>query len=311
MLFAQNTNMIRPDFLQTGDTISIVAPSGIIKNDASIYEAADLARSWGLTVVIGEHVFDKYHHYAATDKNRGADFQEAIDNPSIKAIWCARGGYGAVRIIDDLDFTEFKKNPKWVIGYSDITVFHNHIHTLGIETLHGMMPVNVEFPKEKTIESVKTLKQALFGELENYAVASSKFNVEGTAKGSLVGGNLTLLENLLGTASSINTQGKILFIEEIGEYKYHIDRLLQGLKRNGYFEDCAGIIVGGMSHIKKNSPSYGKSIEEIILEVLPDKNIPVVFDFPAGHDPENRALYLGRNIELTVTKTEASISFED
>lgn len=309
MALAQTKTMKKPAYLQQGDTISIVAPAGVIKNNASIYKAADLAKTWGLHVVIGEHVFDEYHHFSATDKNRTADLQEALDNPSIKAIWCARGGYGTVRIIDELNFENFSTSPKWIIGYSDITVLHNHIHNLGFESIHGMMPVNIEFPEEKRIESVNTLKQALFGELVSYTIPSSTYNKTGNTSGRIVGGNLTLLENLLGTASSIDTEGKILFFEEIGEYKYHIDRLLQGLKRNGYFDHCNGIIIGGMSHIKKNNPSYGQTIEELILEVIPQKNIPVIFDFPAGHDPENRALYLGKNIEMNVNSKTSELIF--
>jgi len=309
LLFSQNSKMKRPPFLKSGDTIAIVAPAGVIKNHATIYEAADLAKSWKLNSIIGKNVFDQYHHFSATDKKRKTDLQEALDNPSVKAIWCARGGYGTVRIIDDLDFTQFKKKPKWIIGYSDITVLHNHIHNLGVETLHAMMPVNIEFPEEKRRESVNTLKRALFGELETYEISSSHFNTKGVATGQLVGGNLTLLENLLGSPSSINTDGKILFFEEIGEYKYHIDRLLQGLKRNGYLDKCAGIIVGGMSGLKKNTPSYGCRIEELILGALPNKNIPVLFNFPAGHDPENRALYLGRTIELKITNQTSTIVF--
>jgi muramoyltetrapeptide carboxypeptidase len=309
LLTAQTSEMKRPNFLKPGDTIAIVAPSGVIKNNAHIYEGATLAKTWGLNVIIGEHVFDKFHHYASSDKNRLADLQEALDNPSIKAIWCARGGYGAIRIIDDLDFSKFQETPKWIIGYSDITVFHSHLHNLGIETLHAMMPVNIEFPKEKRIESENTLRQALFGVLNSYSIPSSSYNIPGKNKGPLIGGNLTLLENLIGSNSSMDTSGKIIFFEEIGEHKYHIDRLLQGLKRNGYFDHCKGIIVGGMSHLKKNIPDYGIAIEELILDALPNKNIPIIFDFPAGHDPENKALYLGREIEVIVNHSNSSIKF--
>ncbi|MEI6866040.1 LD-carboxypeptidase [Flavicella sp.] len=298
-----------PDYLQKGDTVAIVAPAGIIKKEANIYKAAELVKSWGLHVVIGEHVFDKNNHFSATDKNRLADIQQALDTPNIKAIWCARGGYGTGRIIDQIDFTTFQKKPKWIIGYSDITVLHSHIHNLNIETIHGMMPVNIGLPEEQRQQSVLTLKKALFGELSQYTLSSSSYNKLGSATGNLVGGNLTLLENLLGTSSSIDTTDKILFIEEIGEYKYHIDRLLQALKRNGYFDHCNGIIIGGMSHIKRNNPLYGLTIEEIILDVLPDNKIPVIFDFPAGHDPENRALYLGRNIEMVVSKDSSTVRF--
>ena len=310
-VFAQTTTMKRPTSLQKGDTIAIVAPAGIIKNEASILEAADLARNWGLEVVLGKNIFNKYNHFSATDAQRLEDFQWALNEKSIKAIWCARGGYGTVRIIDDIDFSSFLKNPKWVIGYSDITVLHNQIHNLGVESIHGMMPVNVEFPKDKRIESENTLKNALFGEEITYTIPSSKYNKTGSATAQLVGGNLTILENLLGTTSSLNTEGKILFFEEIGEYKYHIDRLLQGLKRNGYFKNCAGIIVGGMSHIKKNNPAFGATIEELILEVVKEYSFPVLFDFPAGHDPENRALFLGRKIQLDVDQSYGKILFLD
>ncbi|WP_226913004.1 S66 peptidase family protein [Flavicella marina] len=302
--------MKKPALLTKGDTITIVAPAGIIKNKQSILDAVDLAKQWGYEVVIGEHVFENFHHFSATDEHRLKDLQIALDNPKIKAIWCARGGYGTVRIVDDLDFSTFLKKPKWIIGYSDITVLHNHIHNLGVETLHAMMPVNTEFSKEERKLSEQTFLKAISGETLTYTIPSATYNQKGTASGQLVGGNLTILENLLGTKSSISTSGKILFFEEIGEYKYHIDRLLQGLKRNGYFDNCVGVIVGGMSHIKKNSPAYGQTIEELILEVVSKKNIPIIFDFPAGHDPENRALILGRNITMQVDTTTSTIAFE-
>ena len=301
--------MKRPTFLQKGDTIAIVAPAGIIKNESAILHAKALAESWGLQVVLGKHVFAKNNHFAGTDAQRLEDFQEALDNPTIKAIWCARGGYGTVRIIDDLDFTIFKENPKWIVGYSDITVLHNHIHSFGIETLHAMMPANMEFPEESRKESVTTFKKALFGENLQYTIPASPYNRQGTASGQLVGGNLTIVANLLGTTSALDTKNKILFLEEIGEYKYHIDRLLQSLKRNGYFEACNGLVIGGMSHIKKNSTVWGQSIESLILEVVQEYDFPVVFDFPAGHDPENRALFMGREVEFTTNDTTSEIKF--
>ena len=301
--------MKRPTFLQKGDTIAIVAPAGIIKNESAILHAKALAESWGLQVVLGKHVFAKNNHFAGTDAQRLEDFQEALDSPTIKAIWCARGGYGTVRIIDDLDFTIFKENPKWIVGYSDITVLHNHIHSFGIETLHAMMPANMEFPEASRKESVTTFKKALFGENLQYTIPASPYNRQGTASGQLVGGNLTIVANLLGTSSALDTKNKILFLEEIGEYKYHIDRLLQSLKRNGYFEACNGLVIGGMSHIKKNSTVWGQSIESLILEVVQEYDFPVVFDFPAGHDPENRALFMGREVEFTTNDTTSEIKF--
>jgi len=307
---AQHTNMTTPTYLQKGDTIAILAPAGLIKDKTNIFQAIELAENWGLHVVLGNHIFDKDHHFAGTDANRLVDFQTALDDTSIKAIWCARGGYGTVRIIDDLNFDLFKKHPKWIIGYSDITVLHSHIHNLGIETLHAMMPVNMDIPEEKRSGSVDSFKKALFGKKLNYSIPSSHYNKKGTAKGILVGGNLTILENLLGSTSAIETSDKILFIEEIGEYKYHIDRLLRALKRNNYFKNCKGLIIGGMTHIKKNNPSFGQSIETLILETIKEYKFPVTFDFPAGHDDDNRALYLGKTIELTVEAAVTTVNFK-
>tara|TARA_B100000809_G_scaffold266892_1_gene332615 strand:+ start:8651 stop:9562 length:912 start_codon:yes stop_codon:yes gene_type:complete len=303
--------MKRPISLQEGDTIAILAPAGIIKNTASIHEASELAKSWGLYVVLGKHVFTKNNHFAGSDSQRLEDFQEALDDTSIKAIWCARGGYGTVRIVDDLDFSVFQKNPKWIVGYSDITVLHNHVHSLGIETLHAMMPVNMEFSEDSRKESVSTFKKALFGEEITYSILSTIYNITGKASGQLVGGNLTILENLLGTPSALDTSNKILFIEEIGEYKYHIDRLLRALDRNGSFKNCNGLVIGDMTRIKSNNPAFGQNIEAVILAIVAKYNFPVLFDFPAGHEPENRALYLGRNITLDVTASSGSIHFID
>ena len=303
--------MITPNYLIPGDTIALVAPAGIIKNKTAIEEAVSIAKEWGLHVVVGENVFAKNNHFAGSDLERLKDFQRALNDSKIKAIWCARGGYGSVRIIDQLDFTIFKKNPKWIIGYSDITVFHSHVHNLGFETLHAMMPVNFQIPEEDRTNSVRTLHDALFGKKIQYLIPLNSNNKLGVAEGIGVGGNLTLLENLLGTVSSINTENKILFIEEIGEYKYHIDRMLWALKRNGYFEKCAGLLVGGMTLLKKNDPSFGQSIEELILSIVENYSFPVVFDFPAGHDNENCALFLGRKIKLTATREKTTVSYLD
>ena len=251
----------------------------------------------------------KNHHFAGTDTQRLEDFQAALDNPTVKAIWCARGGYGTARIIDDLNFEVFQKHPKWIIGYSDVTVLHNKVNRLGIETLHAMMPSNMEFAAESRKESVATLQKALFGKGLVYSIPSSNYNRQGNATGLLVGGNLTLVANQLGSNSALETEGKILFLEEIGEYKYHIDRMLRALQRNGYFDNCNGLIIGGMSHIKKNTTVWGQSIEALILEIVKDYDFPVLFDFPAGHDPENRALFMGRQVELIVSETNSEVKF--
>ncbi len=305
----ENMKLKTPPYLKKGDTIAIVAPAGILKNRNEVISTAKtLAESWGLNVVMGKHVFAKAAHFAGTDEQRCEDFQNALDNPNIKAIWAARGGYGSVRILDRLDFSKFEKNPKWIIGYSDITAFHNHIHNFGIESLHAMMCTSMQNKPEDIIETINTFKKAIFGEELYYVLRSSTFNREGEAEGQLVGGNIAILASMLGSESEISTDGKILFIEEIGEYKYSIDRMLHSLKRAGYLNKVKAIIVGGMTKIRKNTTPWGSPIEQLILDVVP-KDIPILFDFPAGHDPDNRALIMGRNIKLVVGSKQSSVKF--
>jgi len=299
--------IIQPAYLQKGDTIAIVAPAGILKNKVAIIDKAKaLAESWGLHVVYGKNVFSQGHHFAGSDEERASDFQKALDNPNIKAIWAARGGYGSVRILDKLDFTKFKENPKWVIGYSDITAFHSHIHTLGIETIHGMMGTSLGDELKDIKKTVSSFKKALFGKKLKYKIESNSFNREGETTGELTGGNLSILMSVLGSKSQVDTKKKILFIEEIGEYKYSIDRMLQSLKRAGFFEHCNGLVIGNISNIKKNTTKWGKPIEELILDVVAEYDFPVLFNFPAGHEKDNRALIFGRNIKLDVTKEGTS-----
>lgn len=303
--------LVQPNYLKAGDTIAIVAPAGILKNKKEVIDdAKKLAESWGLHVVIGKNVFNQNNHFAGADEERTSDFQKALDNKSIKAIWSARGGYGSVRILDKLDYSKFLQDPKWIIGYSDVTAFHGHIHNLGVETIHAMMGTSLMFNEEETKQSIETFRKALFGEALSYEITSSKYNKNGKVAGQLVGGNLSILLTMLGSKSQLNTDGKILFIEEIGEYKYHIDRMLQSLKRAGYFKNCKGLIVGNMNNIKKNTTVWGASIEQLILDVVAEYDFPVLFDFPAGHETDNRALTLGRRIQMNVKKTTSEITFK-
>ena len=312
-LSAQTTSALeRPPYLQKGDTIAILGPSGVLKAYKKPYidKAKALAESWGLKVIYGKNLFSQDNHFAGTDAERCQDFQDALDNPNIKAIWCGRGGYGSVRIIDMLDFSAFLKKPKWIIGYSDITVFHSHIHTLGIETMHALMGSSLQDQAKDIPHTIETFRKALFGEPLVYKLPASKYHRKGEVNAPLVGGNLAILYAMLGSPSQISTDNKILFIEDVGEYKYSIDRMLQSLKRAGYFKNVKAVIVGGMSKIRKNTTPWGNSIEHLISNAIP-KNIPILFNFPAGHDMDNRALLLGREVKLTITDTGVSVVFKE
>jgi muramoyltetrapeptide carboxypeptidase len=312
LLTKMTNTLIQPPYLKAGDTVAIVAPSGVLNGrDKEVNQAKELLRSWGLNVVVGDHVFNKANHFAGTDNERAEDFQKALDNPNIKAIWCARGGYGTVRMIDKLDYTKYKENPKWVIGYSDITAIHNQLNIEGSESIHAMMCTSLTDDLSEIEETLETFKCALFGKSINYTIDGSSYNKTGSVTAPLVGGNLTLLHTMLGSKTSIDTSGKILFIEEIGEYKYHIDRMLQSLKRAGYFENLKGLIVGDMSKIRKNTTPWGTSIEQLILDAVAEYDFPILFNFPAGHEDDNRALILGRTIQLTVGSKQSTVVFEE
>jgi muramoyltetrapeptide carboxypeptidase len=307
----KNKKLIQPPYLKAGDTVAIVAPSGILKErNEEVQQAVDLLKSWNLNIVVGKNVFSKDNHFAGTDDERCEDFQNAMDDPKISAIWCARGGYGTVRILDKLDYTKFKEKPKWIIGYSDITALHNQVHNEGFESLHAIMCVSLTKDLNDIKESLSTFKAAIFGNPKNYTLEGSKYNKTGTVSGQLVGGNLTMLHTMLGSNTSIDTSGKILFIEEIGEYKYHIDRMLQSLKRAGYFDNCKGLIVGDMTKMRKNTTLWGKPIEQLILDALSGYDFPIAFNMHAGHEKDNRALVLGRTVQLAVSSTQSTVIFE-
>jgi len=303
---------IKPENLKIGDTISIIAPSGVLKDYEQYMEKSiSLMESWGLNVVLGSTIYESYGHFSSTDINREKDFQNAIDDNKIKAIWCARGGYGAMRIIDNINYDNLLKNPKWVIGYSDITAIHNDIHNLGVESLHGVMCKSLEDISVDD-DSINKLKDILFEEGElKYIIEGHEFNINGEASGKLVGGNLTLLQSLLQSKSSIDTSNKIIFIEDVGEYLYHIDRMLHSLKRADYFSKCSGLIVGDFTEIKKNETKFGKNLHEIINEIVEEYNIPVIYGFPAGHGEKNLPLIFGRNVQIIVSENKSEIRFSN
>jgi muramoyltetrapeptide carboxypeptidase len=292
--------MIQPPYLVKGDKIGIVSPARSITFE-EVHPAIRFFQRHDLEVVLGTHVFSKHHQFAGTDLQRSRDMQQMLDDDSIRAIVCSRGGYGTVRIIDSLDFTRFRENPKWIVGYSDITVLHAHIHRiLGIETLHATMPVNMK--NDRGDEAMHTLVKALSGEALAYSYPTPPLSREGRAEGLLTGGNLSILHNLMGTVSEPETAGKILFLEEVDEYLYHIDRMMVNLGRAGKLAGLRGMVVGGLSKMNDNAIPFGKSAAEIIAGAVKDYNFPVCFDFPAGHLDANMAMIMGRKVRLSVGK---------
>lgn len=295
-------------FLKTGDTIGIAATARKISTE-EIEPAIKILESWGLKVICSSSLFETSNQFAGNDMQRATGFQALLDNPEVKAIICARGGYGTVRIIDMLDWSAFSINPKWIIGYSDITVLHNHLHTkLGIPSIHGTMPINM-LPDKADKDSIESLRRILFGEKsEAISTQSHPFNKEGTANAILIGGNLSVLYSLLGSASDIDTSGKILFLEDLDEYLYHIDRMMMNLKRNGKLHQLAGLVVGGMSDMKDNTVPFGSTAEEIIASHIAGADYPVCFAFPAGHEKRNLPLMLGTHYRFSVAESGATLA---
>jgi muramoyltetrapeptide carboxypeptidase len=289
--------MLTPPFLKPGDTIGIVAPARKISL-AELQPALDTIHSWGLQTKLSKNLFDESNQFSGTDEQRAADLQDMLDDASVKAVISARGGYGTLRIVDCIDFSGFFKAPKWIIGYSDITVLHSHLLVHGIETLHAPMPIS--FKRDSA--STESLRMALFGDLKGHEFPMHPLNRKGKAKAELIGGNLSLLYALQASASDVDTKGKILFIEDLDEYLYHIDRMMMSLKRSGKLEHLAGLVVGGMTEMKDNTVPFGKNAEEIIYDAVKEYSFPVCFGFPAGHADVNLALYFGRKVSLEVGK---------
>ncbi|MFA5555540.1 MAG: LD-carboxypeptidase [Flavobacteriaceae bacterium] len=296
-----------PPYLKKGDTVALVCTARKFTPEEA-QPAVELLKSWGLNVRLGKTIGLDNFQLGGSDAERVEDFQMMLNDDSVKAIWCARGGYGTVRIIDKIDFSHFLQNPKWIMGFSDVTVLHSHIHNLGVATLHSIMSFSV--PKAET-KAKESLRKALFGTKISYEIPLSSYNKKGEAKGVLVGGNLSILYSLLGSKSSISTKDKILYLEDLDEYLYHIDRMMMSLKRNGYFDNVKGIIVGGMTDMHDNQIPFGMTANEIILDVTKEYDIPICFDFPAGHLPDNRTLILGKEVKFEVGNTQTLVEFLD
>jgi muramoyltetrapeptide carboxypeptidase len=298
-------NLKKPPYLKIGDKVAIVCTARKITT-SEINFAINFLQDWGLKIVLGKTIDLAYHQFAGTDIDRAEDFQNMMDDSSIKAIFCARGGYGTVRIMEHLNFTGFTLHPKWIVGYSDVTILHAHINNyLGIQTLHASMPVNFQ---SNTAASLLSLKESLRGINHAIEIPSNVLNKNGYSEGLLVGGNLSILYSILGTSSGFNPDHKILFIEDLDEYLYHIDRMMMALKRAGKLAKLKGLIVGGMTKMNDNKIPFGKQAEEIIKEHCEEYNYPICFNAPCGHIDDNRALQFGNKYTLAVSESKVTLS---
>jgi muramoyltetrapeptide carboxypeptidase len=295
-----------PPYLKKGNTIGITCPAGYMAAEKA-QTCISTLQKWGYNVMVGKTLgSNSPNYFSGTDEDRRDELQAMLDDSSINAILFGRGGYGVGRIIDHLDFTKFKKNPKWIVGFSDITILHNHLHNkLKIASLHA--PMAAAF-NEGENEFILSLKNALIGKKGKYKTAAHLFNKKGNVTGQLVGGNLCLLANCIGTPSDINTKNKILFIEDIGEQIYAVDRMIYQLKRSGKLKDLAGLIIGGFTDMKDTDRPFGKTVYEAINDIVAEYNYPVCYNFPVSHGTENVALKVGVEYELKVGSKIVSLS---
>lgn len=294
-----------PPALSPGDLVYITAPAKCI-DESAVETAANWLTQNGFSVRISPHCTGNHNYFSGTDEERLMDMQTALDDPKIKAIWCARGGYGSVRIIDQLNWENFNLHPKWLIGFSDITVFHQRLQQNEIASIHGTMPLNVG---ENTKESLDSLLSALIGNPSSLEGQASDWNIKGDAFGHVIGGNLSIICSLIGTTDQPDYSGSILFIEDLAEHLYKIDRMFYSLKKSGILQQISGLVIGGMTDMKDTTPPFGSSLEEIICRHLVPLNIPVAFDLPSGHINDNQAIVLGAKYTLSVSETGSKLSF--
>ncbi len=298
--------MIVPPALKKGDKIRIISPAGRVA-EKYVLPAAEWLKDQGYRVEFGKHVFARHYQFAGTDKQRLEDLQEAFNDEETQAVLCSRGGYGTVRIIDKIDFDPFLKKPKWLIGFSDITILHACFNNLDVATIHGVMPRYFFNEKNEPTENLRSLMKLLSGEHVSYTLSRHEQNRNGNASGELTGGNLSILSSLQGTKYEIDTDGKILFLEDIDEFLYHADRMMHQLKLSGKLSGLAGLVLGNFTDMKDNESPFGKTILEIITEAVAEYNYPVCFGFPAGHNQKNLALMFGKKWELEVTGKHSSL----
>ncbi len=287
----------QPSYLERGDLIEIISTARSISID-EVSPAKQILENWGFKVRYGKNLFKVDHQFAGTDEERLFDFQNAIDDPNVKAVLCARGGYGTVRIIDDINWNNFLIDPKWIIGFSDVTVLHLHLNKIKVQSIHSIMPIL--FEQSGNQKSLESLRQTLLGTESRIQFPSHSFNRCGEVRGEIIGGNLTIINQLIGTPSFPELKDKILFIEDLDEYLYHIDRMLFQLKRTGVFDQISGLVIGHMSVMNDNTIPYGKTALQIISEHVSSYDFPLAFNCPIGHEADNRALKCGGYLALSV-----------
>ncbi len=304
----KNETMITPPYLKPGDKIGIVAPARKVEFD-EINLAIDVFESWGLSVELGKNLFKVDHQFAGNDNQRAEDLQYMLDNPEIKAIFCARGGYGTIKILHLLSFKKFIENPKWIVGFSDITVLHAYLYQqIRTKSIHGIMPFNIKQENKDSI-SVNALKQVLFNAPLEIRIDHNELNKPGSEQGILIGGNLSVLYSMAGTKYDLEYKNKILIIEDLDEYLYHIDRMIMNLKYSGKLSDLKGLIVGGMTDMHDNKIEFGKTAYEIIRDAVSEYNYPVCFDFPVGHQGNNLSMILGSEVRLVVDNNQVNLKY--
>jgi len=299
-----------PPYLTSGDLVSIAAPARWVDPE-DIRSFLSLLEQEGLKTITGS-IFTRHHQFAGEDKERLEDLQQMLDHPDIKAIFCARGGYGTMRLLDKIDLKGFAAHPKWVVGFSDITALHAYLQMrIGVASIHAAMPYTLRDVTDIENPAVKSLFGILKGEFPSYTVPAHSLNRKGKGSGILLGGNLSMLYSLTGTLFQFPTRGSILFLEEVDEYLYHIDRMMQNLKLAGMLENLAGLVVGGLTDMHDNEVPFGKTAAEIIREAVEEFDFPVCFDFPAGHVEGNMAMVLGRQVSLEVTEKGSQLNYID
>lgn len=289
-----------PQNLVSGDTLAIISTARKI-DVAQIETIEQLLNDWGFRVKWGNSIRREYHQFCGTDEERARDLQEAINDEEVKGILCFRGGYGTIRVLDKVDFSNLIQHPKWIVGYSDVTALHGLLNNLGLASVHGTMPVNFATNSE---EALISLNNVLLGKSNEYHFAGHELNRIGDARGELIGGNLSMIYSIAATPYDYNFEGKILFIEDLDEYLYHIDRMMQNLKHRGVLSKLSGLMVGGMTSMNDNTIPFGFNAEEIISQAVADYNYPLCFNFPAGHIDDNRALVIGKECVVSISGQE-------